>query len=145
MIVSVRPSVSPGRASVPSSSTLMVLAGMSISGTGVGTGVPPLIVKPAVISIDTPSSPARRGRTGTVGVGVTVGVRVTVGVGVGEFVGAGVKDGSEVGVINGVTVGSCSVGVTTETAVLGSRARLAQPVMKAATRRRLIIGTNGCF
>jgi hypothetical protein len=79
-------------------------------------------------------------------VGVTVGVEVGAVVGVGDLVGTGVNVDCGVSVRNGVTVGRVSVGVMIATAtVFGSSARPAQPVMKDAMRKRLIIGMNGCF
>ena len=113
MIVSVRPSLSPGRLSLPSSKTLIVSRGRSSGMTGVGTGVP-LMTRPAVIVTSTPISFLPRGGI-TIRVGVGVGVSVEVGAGVGVSI--GVEVAARVGSSSGVTVGRTAVGVAEDGAI----------------------------
>ena len=85
MIVLVQPSFSPGRLSLPSSSTLIVSRGSSSGKTGVGTGVS-LMTRLAEIATLTPISFLPRGGT-TMSVGVGGGVSVAVGARVGVSIG----------------------------------------------------------
>src|SRR5512139_233871 len=137
MIVSVRPSCSPGRLSLPSSKTLIVSRGNSSGKTGVGTGVW-LMTRPAVIVTLTPISFLPRGGI-TTRVGVGDGVRVTVGAGVGVSI--GVEVGARVGASSGVTVGRTAVGDAADGASdsAGFTAKLSQP--EALAPRRPMIMT----